>query len=75
MNTATNPFKNSVIKSNFPLFVALTASLLLLSGCGPSPIQTCIEEKSSLWDTKAVTKADNQAYWDAVKLCNEKYKE
>jgi len=22
-----------------------------------------------------VSKADNQTYWDAVKLCNEKYKE
>lgn len=75
MNTVTNPFKNSVIKSNFPFLIALTASLLLLSGCGPSPAKVCIEEQSSLWDSKAVSKADNQAYWDAVKSCNEKYKE
>lgn len=75
MNTVTNAFKYSVIKSNVPLLMTLTASLLFLSGCGPSPAKICIEEKSSLWNSKAVTKADNQAYWDAVKLCNEKYKE
>jgi hypothetical protein len=74
MNTVTNPLKNSVIKSNLPFLMALTASLLLLSGCGPSPAQGCIDEKSSLWDSKAVSKADNQAYWNAIKSCNEKYK-
>ncbi len=75
MNTVTTPFKNSVIKSNLPFLMALTTSLLLLSGCGPSPAKVCIEEQSSLWDSNAVSKADNQAYWDAVKSCNEKYKE
>lgn len=74
MYTVTNRFKNSLIKSNALLLMALTASILLLSGCGPSPAKICIEEQNSLWNSKAINKADNQAYWDAIKLCNEKYK-
>ena len=69
-----NTVRNAVIKSNLPFLMALTASMLLLSGCGPSPAEVCIEEKSSLWNTKAVTKADNQPYWDAVELCRQKNK-
>ncbi|MGM0540871.1 MAG: hypothetical protein ACQEQR_00370 [Pseudomonadota bacterium] len=49
--------------------------ILLLSGCGPSPAKVCIEEQNSLWNSKTINKTDNQAYWDAIKLCNEKYKE
>lgn len=75
MITVTNPLKKPSINSKLPFLMVLTASTLLLSACGPSPAQVCIEKKSSLWDSKAVSKADNQAYWDAVKLCNEKYKE
>jgi hypothetical protein len=67
-----NIFRNAVIKSNPFFLMALTASILTLSGCGESATKLCIQEKSSLWNSKAVNKADNQPYWDAVELCREK---
>ncbi len=70
-----NTVKYVVTRTSGSFLLMITASMLLLSGCGPSPAEVCIEEKSSLWNTKAVTKADNKPYWDAVKLCNEKQKE
>jgi hypothetical protein len=78
MNTVMNTATNSMIKPCLRFLITLpllTASILVLSGCGPSPTDACIEEQSSLWDSKAVTKADNQAYWDAVALCRQPSKD
>jgi len=46
-------------------------SSLLLSGCGKSAVDVCIDEQSHLWDNKTNDKNANKAYWDAVAKCRE----
>ena len=70
-----NTVKHLMTGTSVAFLLIISASILLLSGCGPSPEKLCIEEQSSLWNAKATSKADNKAYWDAVKVCNENFKE
>lgn len=46
-------------------------SSLLLSGCGKSAVDVCIDKQSHLWDSKTNDKNANKAYWDAVAKCRE----
>ena len=50
--------------------IAITSSLLL-TGCGKSSVDVCIEKQSHLWDNKTNDKNANKAYWDAVAKCRE----
>ncbi len=55
------------------LFVLLSASLLL-SACGKSEAELCIDKQSHLWNTKANSREENKIYWDAVAQCKQKFK-
>ncbi len=68
--------KKTINISTLPLTVfigLIVVSAFFLSGCGPSPEKVCIEEASALWDNQSTNKSGNKAYWNAVKLCNEKH--
>jgi len=56
------------------LLCLLIPSMLLLSACGKSEAELCIDKKSHLWNTQANSKEENQVYWNAVSQCREKYK-
>ena len=58
----------------FPL-LALLSITLLLSACGKSEAELCVDKQSHLWDTKANTREENKIYWDAVTQCKQKFKE
>lgn len=60
-------------KFNATMLIATTIiSSILLSGCGQSAVDVCIEKQSHLWDNKTNDKNANKAYWDAVAKCREK---
>ncbi|MEA1987971.1 MAG: hypothetical protein U9N57_02025 [Pseudomonadota bacterium] len=57
---------------NTTILVAMTIiSSLLLTGCGKSAVDACIDKQSHLWDSKTNDKNANKAYWDAVAKCRE----
>jgi len=57
---------------NATILVTMTIiSSLLLSGCGKSAVDVCIDKQSHLWDSKTNDKNANKAYWDAVAKCRE----
>ncbi len=57
-----------------PLFAVLSVTLLL-SACGKSEAERCIDEQSHLWNTKANSREKNKVYWNAVTQCKQKFKE
>lgn len=52
----------------------IASSSLMLSGCFESETDKCIDAQSYLWNNAAKSKAQNQAYWNAVQQCKEKYR-
>lgn len=65
--------------SKFPKFLtlsllALLSATLLLSACGKSEADLCIDKQSHLWNTKAKSREENKVYWDAVTQCKQKFK-
>ena len=65
-------------KISSPLFLilllALFSSMLLLSACGKSEAELCIDKQSHLWNSKAKSREENKRYWDAVTQCKQKFK-
>ncbi|GEM_PF-1584539 len=57
-----------------PLF-ALFSVTLLLSACGKSEAELCIDKQSHLWNAKANSREENKLYWNAVTQCKQKFKE
>ncbi|WP_130537590.1 hypothetical protein [Thiomicrorhabdus indica] len=47
--------------------------ILALSACSNAEQQACLDKASKLWDNKTNDKNANQAYWQAVEACKEKY--
>ena len=66
-------------KISSPLFLilllTLLSSALLLSACGKSEAELCIDKQSHLWNSKANSREENKTYWDAVTQCKQKFKE
>jgi hypothetical protein len=58
----------------FILLLTLFSGILLLSACGKSEAELCIDKQSHLWNTKANSRDENKIYWDAVTQCKEKFK-
>jgi len=61
----TNQFHLSPKFWMLTLFTVLSVTLLL-SACGKSETELCIDEQSHLWNTKANSREENKVYWDAV---------
>jgi len=55
-------------------FITIISSSLLISGCGKSEVDICIDKQSHLWDNKTNDKSANKAYWDAVAQCRQSNK-
>ncbi|MCF6254319.1 MAG: hypothetical protein L3J38_06170 [Thiomicrorhabdus sp.] len=58
----------------FIVLLTLFSGTLLLSACGKSETDLCIDKQSHLWNTKANSREENKIYWDAVTKCKEKFK-
>ena len=64
--------------TNTMAIIAITALLsttLLLSACGKTEAERCVDKQSALWDnTQGKTREENKTYWTAVENCRKKYK-
>lgn len=72
--------KNSIVLFvNRKVFIAFQMTLLFISslvmtGCGNTEVDKCIEKQSYLWDNKTNNPNANKAYWSAVERCKSKGK-
>ena len=70
MRSHLSKFHSQTFNSTILVAFAVMSSLLL-SGCGKSAVDVCIDKQSHLWDSKTNDKNANKAYWDAVAKCRE----
>ena len=73
-----NSIQNGLF-SKFPKFLtlpllALLSATLLLSACGKSEAELCIDKQSHIWNAKANSREENKTYWNAVTQCKQKFK-
>jgi hypothetical protein len=57
-------------------FLSILLLTVLLTGCGQSPLDDCIDSKAHLWNSaiKDNRYDGNERYWNAVKECEDKYR-
>ena len=69
-------FKSTIMNlSQVIVILSLIPATMMLTGCGKSERDLCIDKQTHLWDnTRGKTKEENQAYWTAVENCRKKYK-
>ncbi|GKT12162.1 MAG: hypothetical protein ISEC1_P1137 [Thiomicrorhabdus sp.] len=70
------PNKKSIKNlAQFFVLLSLVPATLLLTGCGKTETELCIDKQTHLWDNvKGRTKEDNKTYWNAVENCRKKFK-
>jgi len=55
--------------------LTVTSVVFILTSCSNAELDSCKDKASKLWDSSSnASKADNKAYWDAMKRCETKYK-